>query len=77
MCHPQVVEGDALYEEKQKEAAAHEGRHMPAEPTDAWIEPGTNGKATEAGKSDPFNACIIFVLGGPGKVFKPCGQVHV
>lgn len=36
----------SLYEEKQKEAAEHEGAHLPAQPTPAWVEPGTTTKAT-------------------------------
>lgn len=35
-----------MYEEKQQEAAQHEGRHLPTEPTPAWVEPGTTAKAT-------------------------------
>ena len=99
---PQDTVGTSLYEEKQKEAAEHEGKHLPAQPTPAWIEPGTTAKATTkatgdepaatanttdaesaakgtgngvgttaeakgAGSTALSSACIVFVLGGPGK----------
>lgn len=65
----------SLYEEKQKEAAKHEGRHLPTEPTPAWVDPKTGARTTgtpalsdasTTGTPALSNAFIIFVLGGPG-----------
>ncbi|CAL8469532.1 g9073 [Coccomyxa elongata] len=73
----------SLYEEKQREAAKHEGRHLPPEPTPAWVDPGTVSRTT--GSPALADACIVFVLGGPGSgkgtqcdmIVKKYGFVHL